>query len=82
MLQSFLASRKDICILGTYKKFANDQKVINLLNNSRAEVEIHVCDEVKNVKRDFRCPQKLLVNKMGYFAEVTTGEILYRNCMF
>jgi hypothetical protein len=52
------------------------------LNNSRVEVEIHVCDEVKNVKRDFRCPQKLLVNKMGYFAEVTTGEIMYSNCMF
>lgn len=42
--------------------------------NSSVEVEIHVCDEVKNMKRDFRCPQKLLVTKMGYFAEVTTGE--------
>jgi hypothetical protein len=52
------------------------------LNISRAEVEIHVCDEVKNVKRDFRCPQKLLVNKMGYFAEVTTGEILLGTACF
>lgn len=40
------------------------------------EVEIHVCDEVKNLKKDFRCPQKLLVSKMGYFAEVTTGQKL------
>ncbi|XP_049794514.1 SANT and BTB domain regulator of class switch recombination-like [Schistocerca nitens] len=40
------------------------------------EVEIHVCDEVKNLKRDFKCSQKLLVSKMGYFAEVTTGQKL------
>jgi hypothetical protein len=75
MLQSLLASHKD-----TF--FGWIKIVIKLLNIFRVEVEIHVCDEVKNVKRDFRCPQKLLVNKMGYFAEVTTGEIVYRNCMF
>ncbi|KAI5695573.1 hypothetical protein M8J75_000402 [Diaphorina citri] len=40
------------------------------------EVEIHVCDEVKNLKRDFRCSQKLLVSKMGYFAQVTMGQRL------
>ncbi|KAH0822226.1 hypothetical protein GEV33_000565 [Tenebrio molitor] len=40
------------------------------------EVEIHVCDEVKNMKKDFVCNQKLLVEKMGYFAEVTTGQRL------
>ncbi|XP_064214655.1 SANT and BTB domain regulator of class switch recombination [Tribolium castaneum] len=41
-----------------------------------SEVEIHVCDEVKNMKKDFVCNQKLLVEKMGYFAEVTTGQRL------
>lgn len=40
------------------------------------EVVIHVCDEIKNLKKDFRCSQKLLVSKMGYFAEVTTGQKL------
>ena len=35
-----------------------------------------MCDEVKNMKKDFRCSQKLLVTKMGYFAEVTTGSRL------
>ncbi|CAK1590010.1 unnamed protein product [Parnassius mnemosyne] len=40
------------------------------------EVEIHVCDEVKGLKKDFRCPQKLLVSKMGYFADVTAGQRL------
>ncbi|XP_069683733.1 SANT and BTB domain regulator of class switch recombination [Periplaneta americana] len=45
-------------------------------SSGEVEVEIHVCDEVKNLKRDFRCPQKLLVSKMGYFAEVTTGQKL------
>ena len=39
-------------------------------------MEIHVCDEVKNMKKDFVCNQKLLVEKMGYFAEVTTGQRL------
>lgn len=41
-----------------------------------SQVEIHVCDEVKNVKKDFICSQKLLVEKMGYFAEVTSGQKL------
>ncbi|XP_012270182.1 uncharacterized protein KIAA1841 [Orussus abietinus] len=40
------------------------------------EVEIHVCDEAKNIKKDFRCPQRLLVQKMRYFADVTAGQKL------
>ncbi|XP_032527897.1 SANT and BTB domain regulator of class switch recombination isoform X1 [Danaus plexippus] len=40
------------------------------------DVEIHVCDEVKGLKKDFRCPQKLLISKMGYFADVTAGQRL------
>ncbi|XP_008560289.1 SANT and BTB domain regulator of class switch recombination [Microplitis demolitor] len=40
------------------------------------EVEIHVCDESKNIKKDFRCPQKLLIQKMCYFADVTAGQKL------
>ncbi|CAG5047264.1 unnamed protein product [Parnassius apollo] len=40
------------------------------------DVEIHVCDEIKGLKKDFRCPQKLLVSKMGYFADVTAGQRL------
>lgn len=39
-------------------------------------MEIHVCDEAKNIKKDFRCPQRLLVQKMCYFAEVTAGQKL------
>lgn len=37
---------------------------------------IHVCDEVKGSSRDFKCPQKLLVSKMGYFSDVTAGQRL------
>lgn len=40
------------------------------------DVVIHVCDEVKNLTKDFICPQKLLVSKMGYFADVTAGQKL------
>ncbi|KDR11511.1 uncharacterized protein KIAA1841 homolog isoform X1 [Zootermopsis nevadensis] len=59
-------------------QFSKDKIATNNRRKSttEVEVEIHVCDEVKNVKRDFRCPQKLLVSKMGYFAEVTTGQKL------
>ena len=37
---------------------------------------IHVCDEVKGTSRDFVCPQKLLISKMGYFADITSGQKL------
>ncbi|XP_012153802.2 uncharacterized protein LOC100881591 isoform X2 [Megachile rotundata] len=40
------------------------------------EVEIHVCDEEKNIKKNFHCPQKLLIQKMRYFADVTAGQKL------
>ncbi|KAK2586083.1 hypothetical protein KPH14_008371 [Odynerus spinipes] len=40
------------------------------------EVEIHVCDEGKNMKKDFRCPQRLLIQKMRYFADITAGQKL------
>lgn len=40
------------------------------------EVLIHVCDEVKGTSKDFSCPQRLLVTKMGYFADVTAGQRL------
>ncbi|XP_063240886.1 uncharacterized protein LOC134541393 [Bacillus rossius redtenbacheri] len=40
------------------------------------EVVIYVSDEVKNLKREYKCSQGLLVSKMGYFAEVTTGQKL------
>ncbi|XP_067647658.1 SANT and BTB domain regulator of class switch recombination [Eurosta solidaginis] len=45
-------------------------------DKKESEVVIHVCDEIKNITRDFHCPQKLLVDKMGYFAEITAGQKL------
>uniref|UniRef100_A0A182Q0T7 SANT and BTB domain-containing protein n=1 Tax=Anopheles farauti TaxID=69004 RepID=A0A182Q0T7_9DIPT len=45
-------------------------------NRAEPEVIIHVCDEVKGSSRDFSCPQKLLITKMGYFADVTAGQRL------
>lgn len=46
------------------------------MNNFSHEVLIHVCDEVKGTSKDFSCPQRLLVSKMGYFADVTAGQRL------
>ncbi|XP_053675983.1 SANT and BTB domain regulator of class switch recombination [Anopheles nili] len=45
-------------------------------SRTEPEVVIHVCDEVKGSSRDFSCPQKLLITKMGYFADVTAGQRL------
>ncbi|XP_071497150.1 SANT and BTB domain regulator of class switch recombination-like [Diadema antillarum] len=47
--------------------------------NQRVKAEgpnivIHVCDEAKNVKRDFNCPRDLLVREMKYFAEYLSLE--------
>ncbi|XP_071849474.1 SANT and BTB domain regulator of class switch recombination-like isoform X2 [Apostichopus japonicus] len=35
---------------------------------------IHVCDEAKNVKKDFKCPRDLLVVEMKYFAEYLSND--------
>lgn len=46
----------------------------------RAEVEIHVYDEIKGCRRDFKCSQSLLTSSMGYFSEITKGKSLV--CVF
>ncbi|XP_011202479.2 SANT and BTB domain regulator of class switch recombination [Bactrocera dorsalis] len=60
--------------------YPNDAKPMRKIKNTgdtkEPEIVIHVCDEVKNTTRDFSCSQRLLVNKMGYFAEVTAGQKL------
>ncbi|XP_015597107.1 uncharacterized protein KIAA1841 homolog isoform X2 [Cephus cinctus] len=57
--------------------FSKDkEKNKHLKRSFENEVEIHVCDEAKSIKKDFRCPQKLLVQKMCYFADVTAGQKL------
>lgn len=50
--------------------------VIEQLRTVEPELTIHVCDEVKGVSKDFTCPQKLLISKMGYFADITSGQKL------
>ncbi len=42
----------------------------------RREVTIHVCDEARDAKRDFTCPQDLLLSQMGYFRDITSGQSL------
>ncbi|XP_029449564.1 uncharacterized protein KIAA1841 homolog isoform X2 [Rhinatrema bivittatum] len=37
--------------------------------NQGPNMVIHVCDEAKNLKRDFICPRDLLISEMKYFAE-------------
>ena len=42
----------------------------------RREVIIHVCDETRDAKKDFTCPQDLLLSQMGYFRYVKILDIL------
>lgn len=37
---------------------------------------IHVCDETRGTKKDFTCPQGLLLEKMVYFRDITLGQQL------
>jgi hypothetical protein len=34
------------------------------------EIVIHVCDEAKGLRQDFRCIQSTLIQEMGYFSKV------------
>ncbi|XP_023022944.2 SANT and BTB domain regulator of class switch recombination isoform X1 [Leptinotarsa decemlineata] len=58
------------------RRRSSDVVLKTLVSKTDSEVEIHVCDEVKNTKKTFFCNQNLLVGKMGYFAEVTQGQRL------
>ena len=37
---------------------------------------IHVCGENRGTKKDFTCPQGLLMEKMVYFRDITSGQQL------
>ncbi|CAL4085375.1 unnamed protein product, partial [Meganyctiphanes norvegica] len=39
-------------------------------------ITIHVCDESRGMRQDFTCPRDLLVQQIGYFADVTAGQRL------
>ncbi|XP_077255848.1 SANT and BTB domain regulator of class switch recombination isoform X1 [Temnothorax americanus] len=61
--------------VSTHKERDKEKNKTNK-KSSESEVEIHVCDEDKNIRKNFRCPQKLLIQKMCYFADVTAGQKL------
>ncbi|GCB78937.1 hypothetical protein scyTo_0017806 [Scyliorhinus torazame] len=54
----------------TLKENGSTDKDEDKLDESQGpNMVIHVCDEAKNLKRDFICPRNLLVSEMKYFAE-------------
>ncbi|XP_072907169.1 SANT and BTB domain regulator of class switch recombination isoform X2 [Hemitrygon akajei] len=54
----------------TLKENGSTDKGEDKLDESQGpSMVIHVCDEAKNLKRDFVCPRNLLVSEMKYFAE-------------
>jgi len=50
--------------------------VTSYFSYCRREVTIHVCDDGRDERRDFTCPQSLLLERMGYFSDVVQGQNL------
>ena len=50
--------------------------VIRIISDYSKEIIIHVCDDARDEKRDFACPQDLLLAQMGYFRDITSGQNL------
>jgi hypothetical protein len=40
------------------------------------EITIHICDDGRKEKRDFTCPEDILLQQMGYFKDITSGQSL------
>ena len=51
-----------------------EDKLSRNAGESKREIIIHVCDENRGAKKDFSCPQGLLMEKMEYFREITDGQ--------
>ncbi|XP_017786703.1 PREDICTED: uncharacterized protein KIAA1841 homolog [Nicrophorus vespilloides] len=58
------------------RRKSSSAALVNKITKTLSEVEIHVYDELKGTKKDFICNQKLLVEQMGYFADVTKDQKL------
>jgi hypothetical protein len=49
-------------------KKEREQSPIRLMYDKANQIVIHVCDEAKQLKRDFTCPRDLLIKEMKYFS--------------
>ena len=53
-----------------------EEKLQRTVMEAKREIIIHVCDETRGSKKDFTCPQGILMEKMAYFREITDGQHL------
>ena len=53
-----------------------ESEMMMMKPSSGRSVTIHVCDDSRAEKRDFVCPQELLLGQMGYFRDITAGQSL------
>ena len=58
------------------RELTKEDKLVRCLVENKREIVIHVCDENRGAKKDFTCPQGLLMEKMEYFREITDGQHL------
>ena len=57
------------------RELTKEDKLVRALVEREREIVIHVCDENRGAKKDFTCPQGLLMEKMEYFREITDGQV-------
>ena len=57
------------------RELTKEDKLGRSLVENKREIVIHVCDENRGSKKDFTCPQGLLMEKMEYFREITDGQV-------
>ena len=57
------------------RELTKEDKLVRVLVEREREIVIHVCDENRGAKKDFTCPQGLLMEKMEYFREITDGQV-------
>jgi len=43
-------------------------------SQKKMDITIHVCDEAKNLKKDFSCPKSLLLEEMKYFQDYLSSD--------
>ena len=58
------------------REMTKEEKLPRTVIESNREITIHVCDETRGTKKDFSCPQGILMQKMAYFREITDGQHL------
>ena len=62
------ASNEEFDLIHELMKKERETSLVRVAYDKSNEIVIHVCDEAKQLKRDFACPRDLLIKEMKYFS--------------